>query len=98
MRFGLEDGERHTLEEVGQAIGVTRERTHLIEAGGVCKLRAAPDTHRLRPSSGAPPEAIPFESARVAQPGRPSPWTSSCFDGWDSDNFDGTMRVAENGF
>jgi hypothetical protein len=47
MRFGLEDGEPHTLEEVGQAIGVTRERTRLIEAEVVGKLRAAPDTHRL---------------------------------------------------
>jgi RNA polymerase primary sigma factor len=48
MRFGLEDGEPHTLEEVGRAIGVTRERTRQIEADVVRKLRAAPDTHRLR--------------------------------------------------
>jgi RNA polymerase primary sigma factor len=48
MRFGLEDGEPHTLEEVGRAIGVTRERTRQIEAEVVRKLRAAPDTHRLR--------------------------------------------------
>ena len=48
MRFGLEDGEPRTLEEVGRAIGVTRERTRQIEAEVVRKLRAAPDTHRLR--------------------------------------------------
>jgi len=48
MRFGLEDGEPHTLEEVGRVIGVTRERTRQIEAEVVRKLRAAPDTHRLR--------------------------------------------------
>lgn len=98
MRFGLEDGEPHTLEEVGQAIGVTRERTRQIEAEVVGKLREAPDAIDCVPSSGAPPEALPLKSARVAQPGRTSPWTSSCFDGWDSHNFDGTMRVAENGF
>ncbi|HET8924759.1 MAG TPA: sigma factor-like helix-turn-helix DNA-binding protein [Candidatus Acidoferrum sp.] len=96
MRFGLEDGEPHTLEEVGQAIGVTRERTHLIEAEVVRKLRAARTRIDCGPSSGAPPEAIPFKSP--ALPGLPSQWTSSCFDGWDSDNFDGAMRVAENGF
>jgi RNA polymerase primary sigma factor len=48
MRFGLEDGEPHTLEEVGRAIGVTRERTRQIEAEVVRKLRADPDTYRLR--------------------------------------------------
>jgi RNA polymerase primary sigma factor len=48
MRFGLEDGEPRTLEEVGRAIGVTRERTRQIEAEVVRKLRAAPGTDRLR--------------------------------------------------
>jgi RNA polymerase primary sigma factor len=47
MRFGLEDGEQHTLEEVGRSIGVTRERTRQIQAEVVRKLRAAPGTHRL---------------------------------------------------
>jgi RNA polymerase primary sigma factor len=47
MRFGLEDGETHTLEEVGQAIGVTRERIRQIEAEVVRKLRAAPQTREL---------------------------------------------------
>ena len=32
MRFGLEDGSEHTLEEVGQSFAVTRERIRQIEA------------------------------------------------------------------
>jgi RNA polymerase primary sigma factor len=48
MRFGLEDGEEHTLEEVGNSIGVTRERTRQIEAQILRTLRAAPQTAKLR--------------------------------------------------
>lgn len=48
MRFGLDDGEPRTLDEVGRTIGVTRERTRQIEAEVVRKLRAAPATERLR--------------------------------------------------
>jgi RNA polymerase primary sigma factor len=39
MRFGLEDGSEHTLEEVGQSFAVTRERIRQIEAKALCKLR-----------------------------------------------------------
>jgi len=39
MRFGLEDGRTHTLEEVGQEFGVTRERIRQIEAKALQKLR-----------------------------------------------------------
>ncbi len=39
MRFGLEDGSEHTLEEVGQAFAVTRERIRQIEAKALRKLR-----------------------------------------------------------
>ncbi len=39
MRFGLEDGVTHTLEEVGQEFGVTRERIRQIEAKSLEKIR-----------------------------------------------------------
>ena len=48
MRFGFEDGEPRTLEEVGQAIGVTRERARQIEAEILRNLRATRRTGSLR--------------------------------------------------
>ncbi len=39
MRYGIGDGEPHTLEEVGRAFGVTRERVRQIEAKSLAKLR-----------------------------------------------------------
>ena len=39
MRFGLEDGNEHTLEEVGHTFAVTRERIRQIEAKALRKLR-----------------------------------------------------------
>jgi len=39
MRFGLEDGITHTLEEVGQEFGVTRERIRQIEAKSLDRIR-----------------------------------------------------------
>lgn len=39
MRYGLEDGKRRTLEEVGVAFGITRERTRQIEAEALRRLR-----------------------------------------------------------
>ena len=39
MRFGLGDGNEHTLEEIGQRFFVTRERIRQIEAKALRKLR-----------------------------------------------------------
>jgi RNA polymerase primary sigma factor len=48
MRFGLEDGSQHTLEEVGQAFQVTRERIRQIEAKALRKLRHPSRSRSLR--------------------------------------------------
>jgi len=48
MRFGLEDGTEHTLEEVGQNFAVTRERIRQIEAKALRKLRHPSRNRRLR--------------------------------------------------
>jgi RNA polymerase primary sigma factor len=47
MRFGLEDGKSHTLEEVGQEFAVTRERIRQIEAKALSKLRKHKDAKKL---------------------------------------------------
>jgi len=47
LRFGLEDGKSHTLEEVGQEFQVTRERIRQIEAKALSKLRKHKDAKRL---------------------------------------------------
>ncbi len=47
MRFGLEDGKNHTLEEVGQEFSVTRERIRQIEAKALAKLRKHKDAKKL---------------------------------------------------
>ena len=39
MRFGMEDGSEHTLEEVGNSFAVTRERIRQIEAKALRKMR-----------------------------------------------------------
>ena len=49
MRFGIEDGSEHTLEEVGRAFSVTRERIRQIEAKALRKLRHPSRCGELKP-------------------------------------------------
>ena len=48
MRFGLDDGQIRTLEEVGRAFGVTRERIRQIESKTLAKLRHPTRSQKLR--------------------------------------------------
>ena len=48
LRYGLEDGRVYTLEEVGQTIGVTRERVRQLEAQALNRLRQSSARVKLR--------------------------------------------------
>lgn len=54
MRFGLQDGIGHTLEEVGKEFGVTRERIRQIEAKVLQKMRDHPRSMTIREGGGSP--------------------------------------------
>jgi RNA polymerase primary sigma factor len=64
MRFGLEDGSEHTLEEISESFAVTRERIRQIEAKALRKLRNPLRSHKLRAflSTSNSTPAAPFES------------------------------------
>ncbi|HOD96984.1 MAG TPA: sigma factor-like helix-turn-helix DNA-binding protein, partial [Candidatus Paceibacterota bacterium] len=47
MRFGLDDGVIHTLEEVGKEFNVTRERIRQIEQKALEKLKNNPEIQKL---------------------------------------------------
>jgi RNA polymerase primary sigma factor len=48
LRFGLRDGQQHTLDEIGHEFGLTRERIRQIEAKTLAKLRHPSRAERLR--------------------------------------------------
>jgi RNA polymerase primary sigma factor len=47
MRYGLRDGRTRTLEEVGRAFGITRERARQIESQALNRLRGSPEIRSL---------------------------------------------------
>jgi RNA polymerase primary sigma factor len=51
LRFGLTGGRPRTLEEVGRAFSITRERVRQIENRTLKKLQALPEAQRLREAS-----------------------------------------------
>lgn len=48
LRFGLDDGQERTLDEIGKQFGVTRERIRQIEAKAIKKLRSPKNSKRLQ--------------------------------------------------
>jgi RNA polymerase primary sigma factor len=70
MRFGLEDGLEHTLEEVGRSFAVTRERIRQIEATALRKLRYPSRSGKLRLFLDNVHEITPRERRTQAEPRR----------------------------
>jgi RNA polymerase primary sigma factor len=78
LRFGLDDGEPRTLEEIGQQFSVTRERIRQIEAKALQRLQHRARSLSLRHFAGElpppppPPEAKPEKSTHAKRRGRGS--------------------------
>jgi RNA polymerase primary sigma factor len=49
LRYGLEDGEDYTLEQVGEKLGLTRERIRQIQAQALRRLRHPSRSRNLKP-------------------------------------------------
>ena len=49
LRYGLGGEEEHTLEQIGQSLGLSRERVRQLEARALKKLRETPPAQRLHP-------------------------------------------------
>ncbi len=81
MRFGLEDGSEHTLEEVGQSFQVTRERIRQIEAKALRKLRHPSRSRKLKAfcRSASKRCSVPLQQSREGVPtGTPSRYQADC--------------------
>ena len=72
MRFGLKDGIGHTLEEVGQEFGVTRERIRQIEAKVLQKMRDHPRSLTIR-EFGSPGKRVGFSPMQQFAQGKLCP-------------------------
>ncbi len=68
LRFGLDDGQARTLEEVGKEFGVTRERIRQIEVKTLAKLRHPHRRQKL--------PRLPRVRRRLSSPSSSGPWGS----------------------
>ncbi|MBI1746235.1 MAG: sigma-70 family RNA polymerase sigma factor [Acidobacteria bacterium] len=67
MRFGLEDGREHTLEEVGRKFNITRERVRQIEVKAIEKLKHPLRNRKLKSFLNPAGETTPFNMTGQSQ-------------------------------